>query len=201
MHPECAHDVVELADRVGSTERILAWVEAAEPGSVIGVGTEIHMVQRMAAEHPDTHGRLPRPARSARAPRCSASTARTSRGCSSRSSQGEVVNQITVDERHHRVGTRRAAAHARHHLRRRDRARGATAHDGRDQHRAAGWRPRRGTPCATARKPGRRRRLVHVVDEQTELAHRVYISTQRSVHEGQIDTRAQLLECVMSSRR
>jgi len=53
VHPECAHDLVELADRVGSTERILDWVDAAAPGSVIGVGTEIHMVQRMAAEHPE----------------------------------------------------------------------------------------------------------------------------------------------------
>jgi quinolinate synthase len=53
VHPECAHDVVELADRVGSTERILDWVGAAAPGSVFGVGTEIHMVQRMANEHPD----------------------------------------------------------------------------------------------------------------------------------------------------
>ena len=32
VHPECAHDVVELADRVGSTERILDWVEAARAG-------------------------------------------------------------------------------------------------------------------------------------------------------------------------
>jgi quinolinate synthase len=53
VHPECAHDVVELADKVGSTERILAWVEGAAPGSVLGVGTEIHMVQRMAHEHPE----------------------------------------------------------------------------------------------------------------------------------------------------
>jgi quinolinate synthase len=53
VHPECAHDVVELADRVGSTERILDWVEAAPAGSVFGVGTEIHMVQRMAADHPE----------------------------------------------------------------------------------------------------------------------------------------------------
>ena len=52
VHPECAHDVVELADRVGSTERILEWVEAAPAGAVLGVGTEIHMVQRMAREHP-----------------------------------------------------------------------------------------------------------------------------------------------------
>jgi quinolinate synthase len=53
VHPECAHDVVALADRVGSTERILAYVEEAAPGAVLGVGTEIHMVQRMAREHPD----------------------------------------------------------------------------------------------------------------------------------------------------
>jgi quinolinate synthase len=53
VHPECRHDVVELADKVGSTERILEWVEAAPPGSAIAIGTEIHMVQRMAAEMPD----------------------------------------------------------------------------------------------------------------------------------------------------
>jgi quinolinate synthase len=53
VHPECAHDVVELADEVGSTERILAWVEKAPAGVTVGVGTEVHMVQRMAREHPD----------------------------------------------------------------------------------------------------------------------------------------------------
>ena len=53
VHPECAHEVVELADRVGSTERILAWTEAAPPGAVLGIGTEIHMVQRLAREYPD----------------------------------------------------------------------------------------------------------------------------------------------------
>jgi quinolinate synthase len=53
VHPECKHEVVELADRVGSTERILEWATEAPPGAVIGVGTEIHMVQRMASEMPD----------------------------------------------------------------------------------------------------------------------------------------------------
>jgi quinolinate synthase len=53
VHPECSHDIVEIADRVGSTERILEWVEAAPAGAALGVGTEIHMVQRMAREHPD----------------------------------------------------------------------------------------------------------------------------------------------------
>jgi quinolinate synthase len=45
--------VVELADSVGSTERILDEVGNAPAGAVIGVGTEIHMVQRLAADHPD----------------------------------------------------------------------------------------------------------------------------------------------------
>jgi quinolinate synthase len=53
VHPECAHEVVAMADFVGSTERILAEVEAAPAGSVLAIGTEVHMVRRMAADHPD----------------------------------------------------------------------------------------------------------------------------------------------------
>jgi len=53
VHPECAHDVVEVADRVGSTERIQEWVAAAPAGATIAVATEIHMVQRLAREHAD----------------------------------------------------------------------------------------------------------------------------------------------------
>ncbi len=53
VHPECAHEVVALADKVGSTERIAAWVRDAAPGTVMAIGTEIHMVQRLAAQHPD----------------------------------------------------------------------------------------------------------------------------------------------------
>ena len=53
MHPECAHDLVEVADRVGSTERIQEWVADAPAGAAIAVATEIHMVQRLAREHPD----------------------------------------------------------------------------------------------------------------------------------------------------
>ena len=52
-HPECAREVCELADQVGSTDYIIKAVDAAAPGSVIGVGTEIHLVQRLDAEHPD----------------------------------------------------------------------------------------------------------------------------------------------------
>lgn len=53
VHPECAREVIEVADQVGSTDFIIKAVEAAPAGSVIGIGTEIHLVQRLAAEHPD----------------------------------------------------------------------------------------------------------------------------------------------------
>jgi quinolinate synthase len=53
VHPECAHDVVELADRVGSTERIQEWVRDAPSGAALAIGTEVHMVQRLAREHAD----------------------------------------------------------------------------------------------------------------------------------------------------
>ncbi len=53
VHPECAHEVVALADKVGSTERILTWVDEAPAGATLAIGTEIHMVRRMASEHPD----------------------------------------------------------------------------------------------------------------------------------------------------
>jgi quinolinate synthase len=52
-HPECSHEVCSMADQVGSTDFIIRAVEAAPAGSVIGVGTEIHLVQRLDAEAPD----------------------------------------------------------------------------------------------------------------------------------------------------
>jgi quinolinate synthase len=52
-HPECAHDVVELADEVGSTDAIIKAVAAAPAGSTIAVATEIHLVQRLDADTPD----------------------------------------------------------------------------------------------------------------------------------------------------
>ena len=53
VHPECAHEVVRLADHVGSTERIIKTVTEAPAGTVWAVGTEIHLVTRVAAENPD----------------------------------------------------------------------------------------------------------------------------------------------------
>ena len=53
VHPECAHDVCELADQVGSTDFIIRAIEDAPVGATIAVGTEIHLVQRLAGENPD----------------------------------------------------------------------------------------------------------------------------------------------------
>ncbi len=53
VHPECAHEVVELGDVTGSTDAIIKAVDAAPAGSVIGVATEIHLVNRLDHESPD----------------------------------------------------------------------------------------------------------------------------------------------------
>jgi quinolinate synthase len=53
VHPECQHEVVLKADLVGSTEFIIKTIEAAPPGSVWAIGTELNLVQRLAQAHPD----------------------------------------------------------------------------------------------------------------------------------------------------
>ncbi len=50
VHPECAREVVQLADEWGSTEKIIQTIRAAEPGSQWSVGTEVHLVNRLANE-------------------------------------------------------------------------------------------------------------------------------------------------------
>ncbi|WP_125098915.1 quinolinate synthase NadA [Leucobacter chromiireducens] len=53
VHPECPAAVVEAADGAGSTEYIRKEIEAAAPGSVIAVGTEINLVNRLQEQRPD----------------------------------------------------------------------------------------------------------------------------------------------------
>jgi len=53
VHPECTHEVVTSADYVGSTEYIINTLNAAEPGSSWGIGTELNLVRRLAESHPD----------------------------------------------------------------------------------------------------------------------------------------------------
>ena len=51
VHPECTWDVVQAADDAGSTEYIIRQVGNSQEGSVWAVGTEIHLVNRLAQIH------------------------------------------------------------------------------------------------------------------------------------------------------
>ncbi len=53
VHPECSWDVVSQADAVGSTKFIVEYCDQQPPGSVIAIGTEINLINRMAHTHPD----------------------------------------------------------------------------------------------------------------------------------------------------
>jgi quinolinate synthase len=48
VHPECRWEVCQKADALGSTERLIALVEQAPRGSMFAIGTEIHLVNRLA---------------------------------------------------------------------------------------------------------------------------------------------------------
>ena len=48
VHPECRFEVCQKADALGSTERLIALVEQAPEGAIFAVGTEVHLVNRMA---------------------------------------------------------------------------------------------------------------------------------------------------------
>jgi len=53
VHPECTWEVVQASDETGSTEFIIDRVSNGPAGSVWAVGTEIHLVSRLArAQHP-----------------------------------------------------------------------------------------------------------------------------------------------------
>jgi len=52
VHPESPMDVVDAADEYGSTDYIRKAVEAATEPTTFAIGTEINMVQRLAAQHP-----------------------------------------------------------------------------------------------------------------------------------------------------
>ena len=115
VHPECAHDVVAMADKVGSTERILEWVE--------------RRARRLDARDRDRdpHGEPPR----APAPRQDGVLARpvdlpvqhdvphrrAAPGVDPRSPRRRRPRQPHHGRpRHHRVGQGRPRTHAHHHL-------------------------------------------------------------------------------------
>jgi len=53
VHPECPVEVVARSDLNGSTSFIVRTVGNAAPGSTFAIGTEIHLVARLAKENPD----------------------------------------------------------------------------------------------------------------------------------------------------
>ena len=53
IHPEAPVKVAALAEAVGSTKAIIEAVSRAEPGTHLLIGTEEHLVRRLAAAHPD----------------------------------------------------------------------------------------------------------------------------------------------------
>ncbi|MEY4743655.1 MAG: hypothetical protein RIR34_994 [Actinomycetota bacterium] len=52
VHPECPMDVVQAADEYGSTDYIRRAVDGATEPTTFAIGTEINMVQRLAAQYP-----------------------------------------------------------------------------------------------------------------------------------------------------
>jgi quinolinate synthase len=52
VHPECPMDVVDAADEYGSTDYIRKAVDAATEPTTFAIGTEVNMVQRLAAQYP-----------------------------------------------------------------------------------------------------------------------------------------------------
>jgi quinolinate synthase len=97
VHPECSHEVVDLADQVGSTDLIIKAVGEAPAGAALAIATEIHLVQRLAAEHPDKTIQSLDPLI------CPCSTMFRIDGAHlawvlEHLVAGEVVNRITVDE-------------------------------------------------------------------------------------------------------
>ena len=53
VHPECAMEIVDVSDLSGSTDFIIKTIETSPAGSKWAVGTEKHLVERLAAQHKD----------------------------------------------------------------------------------------------------------------------------------------------------
>ena len=58
VHPECRWEVCQKADFLGSTERLIKIVEDAPAGTMFAIGTEIHLVNRLARRFADQGKRI-----------------------------------------------------------------------------------------------------------------------------------------------
>jgi quinolinate synthase len=98
VHPECRWEVVQKADLAGSTEYIIKTLEEAPEGSHWAVGTEIHLVNRLAQQYA---GR--KFIRSLSGMQCLCTTMyridlQHLAWCLDELAAGRVVNQIRVDD-------------------------------------------------------------------------------------------------------
>lgn len=53
VHPECPREVNDIADVSGSTGKIIETVRNSPAGTKWAIGTELHLVNRLKAEHPE----------------------------------------------------------------------------------------------------------------------------------------------------
>ncbi len=53
VHPECTAEVVARSDAAASTSGIVRYVRDLPAGATVAIGTEIHLVERLAAQNPD----------------------------------------------------------------------------------------------------------------------------------------------------
>ncbi|MSO44608.1 MAG: quinolinate synthase NadA [Thermoleophilia bacterium] len=53
VHPECPYPVVQAADEDGSTEYIIGRLDEMPAGSVVAIGTDWNLVDRLRIQHPD----------------------------------------------------------------------------------------------------------------------------------------------------
>lgn len=53
VHPECPREVNDIADVSGSTSKIIQTVQQAPSGTKWAIGTELHLVNRLKAQHPE----------------------------------------------------------------------------------------------------------------------------------------------------
>jgi len=53
VHPECRWEVCQKADDTGSTDKLRHLVAQAPSGAKFAIGTEIHLINRLAHQHPD----------------------------------------------------------------------------------------------------------------------------------------------------
>ncbi len=96
IHPESPWEVVRLADQYGSTEGIIAAVQASEPGSSWAIGTEVNLVKRLQKQHPDKNIYLLAPTP------CTCTTMSCITPANllwvlDNLAEGKIVNQIKVD--------------------------------------------------------------------------------------------------------